>query len=430
MPAKKNKLAFVIMPFKKERWEVYKYGIKPACEKAGFEAVRVDQLKKGHYNINRKIIEHIFKSDAIVAELTDMNPNVFYEMGVAHAIANKTIMIAQNAKDLPFDIRNYRCIIYEQSVDGLKELAEEIVESLSSIEEWRNDPSNPVQDFKPEEIFILPDKLKKLQDDLQEKNRLVRQAQKVAEKLQAALQEKEVLLKNTASKSEIQSLQRTVQQKDEVLEKSRATLAKANKQLHQKQAEIEALTRKLQQKPAAPKAKPGPKIELRAAAKEEFSAQEVKAMIAKHDFFCAESDWSKEWSNPSGKGVEHDYVVQHDGQTILDRATGLMWQQGGSKNYMNYSDAQKYIADLNRQKVGGYDDWRLPTLEEAMSLMQPQKQDGLYIDAKFAREQPYIWTADTYSASLAWVVGFYGGYCRHSDIGVTNFVRAVRRGQS
>jgi len=84
------KLCFVIMPFSEERKEVYKHGIAPACQRAGFAAVRVDELK-GHFNINRKIIEHIFSSDAVIAEITDHNPNVFYEMGVAHAIGNKTI---------------------------------------------------------------------------------------------------------------------------------------------------------------------------------------------------------------------------------------------------------------------------------------------------------------------------------------------------
>ena len=91
------------MPFSEERKEVYTYGIKPACERAGFNPVRSDELK-GSFNIHRKIIEHIYESDAVVTDLTDQNPNVFYEMGVAHTIANKTILIVQQKEDLPFDI--------------------------------------------------------------------------------------------------------------------------------------------------------------------------------------------------------------------------------------------------------------------------------------------------------------------------------------
>jgi len=84
------KLCFVIMPFKEERWEVFEYGIAPACAQAGFQAVRVDQLQ-GVFNITREIIEHIFRCEVIIAEVTDQNPNVFYEMGVAHTVDNKTV---------------------------------------------------------------------------------------------------------------------------------------------------------------------------------------------------------------------------------------------------------------------------------------------------------------------------------------------------
>ena len=109
--------------------EVYREAIKPACEKAGFASLRVDELK-GAFNINRKIIEHIFSSDAIVADLTGWNPNVFYEMGVAHAIDNKTITIIQKKDKLPFDVVTYRGIFYEQTAAGLAKLREDIFESL------------------------------------------------------------------------------------------------------------------------------------------------------------------------------------------------------------------------------------------------------------------------------------------------------------
>lgn len=73
------KLCFVIMPFSEDMKEVYWKAIKPACDQAGFEALRVDEVE-GVYNINQKIIEHIFHSAAIIADLTGWRPNVFYEM--------------------------------------------------------------------------------------------------------------------------------------------------------------------------------------------------------------------------------------------------------------------------------------------------------------------------------------------------------------
>jgi len=72
-------------------------------------------------------------------------------------------------------------------------------------------------------------------------------------------------------------------------------------------------------------------------------------------------------------------------------------------------------------------DWRLPTLEEAMSLMKPvQNETGLFIDPLFDRTQEWIWTADKVSASRAWYVYFIIGHCSTLDIDDLSYVRAVR----
>ena len=111
MKRKHDKLCFVIMPFQDEMKHIYTEVVKPACERAQFDALRADDLI-GPYNIHRNIIRYIFDSDVIVADLTKWNPNVFYEMGVAHAIANKTIMMIREGEELPFDIVNYQCLKY------------------------------------------------------------------------------------------------------------------------------------------------------------------------------------------------------------------------------------------------------------------------------------------------------------------------------
>jgi serine/threonine-protein kinase len=107
-----------------------------------------------------------------------------------------------------------------------------------------------------------------------------------------------------------------------------------------------------------------------------------------------------------------------------------MWQQSGSRDSINYADAKKYIRDLNQQRFAGHNDWRLPTLEEAMSLMEPTKHGELYLDPIFDRTQRWIWTADKESAGRAWDVNFYVGLCGHYDFGGYDDVRAVRSGQS
>lgn len=172
MPPKKNKLCFVLMPFKDEMKDVYWKAIKPAAEDVGFDCLRVDE-RKGPLNIPKEIVQHIFTSDAIVADLTGKNPNVFYEMGIAHAIANKTVMIIQKTEDLPFDVNNYRCIHYEQTENGLRELKIKLSEFLRCIDEWNNIPTNPVQDFKPYDAFILLSEKKELENQLNEKQKLL-----------------------------------------------------------------------------------------------------------------------------------------------------------------------------------------------------------------------------------------------------------------
>ena len=105
-----------------------------------------------------------------------------------------------------------------------------------------------------------------------------------------------------------------------------------------------------------------------------------------------------------------------------------MWQQSGSNSRMNYKDAHQYIADLNAKEFGDYNDWRLPTLEEVMSLMEPQRKNGdLYIDPILDKTQRWIWTSDHEYASRVWVVTFFGGHCRHKDVEIDHvYVRAVR----
>lgn len=131
--------------------------------------------------------------------------------------------------------------------------------------------------------------------------------------------------------------------------------------------------------------------------------------------------------NPSGKGIKHDYTLQEDGTIVHDASTNLYWQQSGSDVAMIYEDTEKYIDKLNVEKYGSYSDWRLPTLEEAMSLMEPEQKNGdLYIDPVFDAKQGWIWTADKNPAGDVWFVNFYFGSCYGFNVFDYGYVRAVR----
>ena len=166
---------------------------------------------------------------------------------------------------------------------------------------------------------------------------------------------------------------------------------------------------------------------LRSTPRDTLLPDEVGAMLKRYNFY--NRDWGQSWSNPQGEGIDNYFTVSRDSLTVFDRATGLRWQRSGSDDYFYYSQAQAYIDSLNRKKFGGFRGWRLPTLEEAMSLMVPKEPDGdLYINLIFDRKQRWIWTADQYPAArAAWAVYFGGGDCdRLGVVLVDGHVRAVR----
>ncbi|MDZ7302137.1 MAG: DUF1566 domain-containing protein [candidate division KSB1 bacterium] len=147
-------------------------------------------------------------------------------------------------------------------------------------------------------------------------------------------------------------------------------------------------------------------LSLRSNPVQEFKEANVRKMLKQHGFF----DWNY---HKEGEGILHLCEVREkDGaKIVLDHATGLMWQQSGSPDSVTYADAEKYIRDLNNKRFAGYNDWRLPTLEEAMSLMESKEHGGLYIDPIFDHNQRWIWTADKESAGRAWYVDFHYGNC-------------------
>ena len=139
----------------------------------------------------------------------------------------------------------------------------------------------------------------------------------------------------------------------------------------------------------------------------------VTAMLKERNFF------DTDYNIKGGKGgLQHEYeriTTRQYKKLIVDHLTGLTWQQSGSEKEIRLEDAKSHIQELNTQNYGGFNDWRLPTLEEAMSLMESKKHDnGLYINPVFDKTQQCIWTSDKGIAGLVWVVEFGRGYCRLS----------------
>ncbi len=94
-------------------------------------------------------------------------------------------------------------------------------------------------------------------------------------------------------------------------------------------------------------------------------------------------------------------------EVVVDRASGLMWHQSGSEEPLDFFTAQEWTEDINIQKYAGYSDWRLPTVEELLSLIETDKMNGdARIDPLFSSVQSVIWTGDEYYPGRAWAVNF------------------------
>ncbi len=125
---------FVLMPFNSENHlqEVYEDHIKPTVSSCGFNCLRADNIYDNNAIIEN-IWENINKAKVIIAELTGKNPNVFYELGIAHTIGKEVILVSQNIDDVPFDLRHLRIILYETTPRGVSNLEKQLTATINAI---------------------------------------------------------------------------------------------------------------------------------------------------------------------------------------------------------------------------------------------------------------------------------------------------------
>lgn len=128
----KEDQCFVLMPFG-EKWSdrIWTKHLKTLLTKLGMKAVRADELYGSH--ILSDVWTGIAESRVIIADITRRNPNVMYELGVAHAMQKDVIILAQTAGDIPFDINQHRCLVYEDNSDGYETLQKQLPLYLKQI---------------------------------------------------------------------------------------------------------------------------------------------------------------------------------------------------------------------------------------------------------------------------------------------------------
>jgi hypothetical protein len=131
---------FVMMPFSPPLGTYYDKIYKPAIEKAGLISQRADDDLFGTGKIMDQIWSGINSARILVAELTSRNPNVYYELGLAHALHKPVVLVSNSQEDVPFDLNHIRVIYYDMTDPfwGQKlidKLAENILSAIKNPEE-------------------------------------------------------------------------------------------------------------------------------------------------------------------------------------------------------------------------------------------------------------------------------------------------------
>lgn len=131
---------FVMMPFSSPLGNYYELIYEPAIKKAGLKPVRADDDIFGTGKIMDQVWSGITNAKVLVAELTTRNPNVFYELGLAHALKKPVVLVSSNEEDVPFDLHHIRVIYYDLNDPFwgqklISKVAENILSAIKNPEE-------------------------------------------------------------------------------------------------------------------------------------------------------------------------------------------------------------------------------------------------------------------------------------------------------
>jgi len=138
-----------------------------------------------------------------------------------------------------------------------------------------------------------------------------------------------------------------------------------------------------------------------------ISEEQAEEIIIKWGFFDT-------FLNPGGS-FANVFKRTADSQVVIDAKTSLMWQRGGI-DITSVRTMQQRIDALNNQHFAGFSDWRLPTLEEAMSLLEPvENTKGIHLHPCFSKEQPFVFIAAQRKPGGYWFVDFKHGRAFHSS---------------
>lgn len=123
-------------PTRERADNVYKYLIAPVCEELGYKPVRVDHVNAVD-NINTTIINYLKTAPMVIADMTDHNPNAFYELGFRQALELPLVPIIKVGGNLPFDVMTTRTVFYDTDVAKIEDSKENLKSKILSFENFK-----------------------------------------------------------------------------------------------------------------------------------------------------------------------------------------------------------------------------------------------------------------------------------------------------
>ncbi len=212
---------FVLMPFSGEFTNQWELSFGPALREVGLEAKRADDEYGGTNVIMRDVTRNIYAAQIIIADVTGRNPNVMYELGLAHAAKKPVIILAQSDEDVPFDIGHIRYLKYDAlNLNALKrDLIQRIRSTLANV-----DASPP--DLFPELKIMTVTEIKELEYLRERIERTEQSKVKELEDLKAQIQQSKIEKAQLKQEDQtrIKQLETTEQSKAEELEDLKAQL--------------------------------------------------------------------------------------------------------------------------------------------------------------------------------------------------------------
>lgn len=149
--SKQDKTCFVISPIgdpgsdtRRRSDQVLRHIIRPAVEQKGYTALRADEISEPGI-IASQVIQHVAEDQLVIADLTERNPNVFYELAIRHAIKKPLIQIIRYGERIPFDVANTRTIqVDHKDLDSVEQAKKEIIDQIVAIENGKESIDTPI----------------------------------------------------------------------------------------------------------------------------------------------------------------------------------------------------------------------------------------------------------------------------------------------